>query len=436
MKKVANLTDFRSYDSSYSICLDAVDQCKMLLRHGYEPVFIACEGFGNDNPEALKGVEIRHIPNFKRSNRIELDKDWEEDILKLEKALEEALVDIQVCLTHDLIYQPASLKLNIAARRVAKKRPDLRWLHWVHSATTPALLSDSRDFLNVVRQKFPNSLLVYPNSYELPRIAREFGYKEDEVVSIPHPIDVNKFLGFQPLTVKMVEEFNLLDADAIMVYPVRLDRGKQVEFCVRIAAQLKRIGRSVRLLVMDFHSTGGDKVTYRQELKSLAVDQNLNAQELLFTSEFDPSLRKSCPQEMVRDLMLLCNVYVHPSKSESYSRVTQEAGLCGAMLTLNSDWPAMRSIYGKYAFYTGFSSQVHNVGSFWQEGITRAYHKKGSVPGKGPEEGVDAFCHDIANRIAYELDHNMVLAQQIQIRKTRNFDAVFEMMEPLLYAEG
>ena len=430
MKRVALLTSFTGYDSSYSLCLVAANQLKMLIRHGYKPVAIVCEGFKPDGPFGLEGVELRFIPNFTRSNRAELDDSWDEDITALEESLTEHLEDIDVCLSHDTIYQNAELKLNIAARRVAKKRPDLRWLHWVHSATRPGFLSTSKGFLQTVRNKFPNSFIVYPNPYELPRVARNFGYEEDEVKCVFHPIDVCGYMGFHDITTRMVDEYNLLSADAIGVYPVRLDRGKQVEYCVRVFAQLKRIGRSVRLIVMDFHSTGGDKVVYRNVLKKLGIDLGLDSHELIFTSEFSKETHLSCPREVVRDLMFLCNVYVHPSVSETFSLTTQEAALNGAFLILNWDWPAMRSIYGKNAIYTGFSSGEHSVGHFWEENTERTYG--GAAEG---QEGVNAFAFDIANRIAYELDNNMVLAQQLDRRQNFNLDAIFKsQLQPLLYA--
>jgi len=430
MKRVGILTDFTQFDFSYSLCLCAGDQISMLLRGGYEPIFIACEGFKKVGPIDHEKVDLRFIPNYHRSNRAELDDNWEEDIAGLEAALDEALDGVDVCLSHDVVYQNASLKLNIAARRVAKKRPDLRWLHWVHSATRPGFLSSSQGFLEAVTRKFPNSFIVYPNPYELPRVARNFGYEENEVKCVFHPIDVCGYMGFHDLTTRMVNEFDLLSADAIGVYPVRLDRGKQVEYCVRTFAQLKRLGRSVRLIVMDFHSTGGDKVVYRNQLKKLGIDQGLNQRELIFTSEFSTETHLSCPRAVVRDLMFLCNVYMHPSVSETFSLTTQEAALNGAFLILNWDWPAMRSIYGKNAIYTGFSSDHHSVGHFWEENTERNYG--GAAEG---DEGVDAFAYDIANRIAYELDNNMVLAQQRDRRQNFNLDAVFKnQLQPLLYA--
>jgi len=438
MKQVAILTDFTSLDPSYSLCIVAADQTKMLLRNGYGPLFIACEGFQPAGPIQPDEVRLAHIPNYTRSNYIELDSTFQDDVARLTSKLKELLVGVDIVLTHDLIYQPAALKLNFAARNIADEQPQLHWLHWVHSATPPAVLSSSIGYLDKVKTKFPNSMVVYPNNYELPRIARNFGYEIDEVTSVYHPIDVCGYLGFQSITSELVDAHRILEADAIGVYPIRLDRGKQAEFCIRVFAQLKRRGCRVCLVIVDFHSTGGDKVVYRKDLKQLGVDQGLNESELIFTSEFDKSLELECPREMVRDLMLLCNVYIHPSVSETYSLTTQEAALCGAFLVLNSDFPATRSVYGPDALYTGFSSGTHTVGYFWEKDTKRTYGAVADQPGVGliPQKmtGVDAFAYDIAGRIAYELSHNLVLAQQRKIRQTRNLDYIFKhQLEPLFY---
>jgi glycosyltransferase involved in cell wall biosynthesis len=188
---------------------------------------------------------------------------------------------------------------------------------------------------------------------------------------------------------------------------------------LRTAAALKRQGRSVRAICLDFHSTGGDKVTYRDWLKGLAIDLGLNEIECTFTSEFMDDWHVRVPREVVRDLMLLSNIFVMPSRSETYSLVTQEAALCGAFLVLNQDFGPFRDIYGPQAAYYQFSSNVDNLTG--QDGSTET--KYGDT---------DAYFHDIALRVGYELDNNVVLAQKTRIRKERNPGAIFKRyIEPL-----
>jgi hypothetical protein len=143
---------------------------------------------------------------------------------------------------------------------------------------------------------------------------------------------------------------------------------------------------------------------------------------LTFTSEFHESWHTSVPHKVVHDLLELSNVFIMPSKSETYSLITQEAGLLGNMLVLNHDFAPFRDIYGPAAIYKQFSS---NIGFDGLDGdITTTY---------GDEKG---YYHDVAMRIKYELENNMVLAQQRHLRKERNPVAVFKNeLEPLLYTD-
>jgi len=416
-RTISLLTDFGYPDSTYSLNIIAEEQLGMLHRAGYEPRGVVDEGF--EPQRNWKYAELRYLPHETKANNEKFHDGWQKTVRTLRTSFEEVLEGVDVVITHDLIYQASMLWHNMAARRYARDHSNVRWLHWVHSATPSPVWVQRDPRLESVQSHFPHSLTVYPNSFDVPRVAANFRCEVDQVAVVPHPTDVCGYLGFQDATRRLVQEKRLLEADAILVYPIRLDRGKQVEYVLRTAAGLKSVGRSVRAVVVDFHSTGGDKVVYRDWLKTLAVDLDLNSIEVTFTSEFDESLSLNAPREMVRDLMLLCNVYVHPSVSETYSLVTQEAGLCGAFLVLNRDFPSMRSVYGPDAAYYQFSSGINALTGMDGETTTNY-------------DNIDDYFRSIALRVAYELDHNVVLAQQKRIRQERNPDYVFKRyIEPL-----
>jgi len=425
LKKVAVVTDFYSVDPAYSLTNVVADQLNMLLRHGYSPILLADEFFQCDQ-RPWNQVPLFKLPSIPRSNRLELPKKWEDHLAKMTESMREGLAPAEVAISHDLIYQPAQILYHMAARAVTQERNgSLHWLHWVHSATPPAVLNSQDIYLQAVKTKFPHAFVVFPNQYSRPRVAKNFGYQEDEVKFVPHPTDYQTFFGFQEITRRLIDAKDMLQAEFIATYPVRLDRGKQVEFCVRIFAQLKKLGRSVRLVIVDFHSTGGDKVSYRRELLNLGQNQGLSGEELIFTSEFDKSLEVSCPREMVRDLMILSNVFILPSRSETYSLVAQEAVLGTCIPVLNFDFPPMRDIYGNEPLFAKFGSNIDAMTGF--DGSTDVqYH---------PD--VDAYCHDIAARLIYEMQENRSLRLQTRLRQTRNIDYVFRnYLEPLLYAWG
>lgn len=431
MKRVAILTTFVQCDDAYSLIGVVQNQIRMLVSGGYEPVVIVKQGFRPEQTFALPQVKLRFIPVVSASNYISeaVDASFKSDVEKLKVSLIENLKDVDVVLTHDLIYQPESLKLNFASRLAIKEDDHvakIKWLHWVHSATSPQTLGkelqQSDTYFDVASQRFPNSFVIFPNSYSIPRVARNFGYEEDQVKVVHHSTNMPSLCKWDEIVTQLVMEKNMLDADAIAVYPVRLDRGKQVEVVIKTFAQLKKLDYSVRVIVADFHSTGGDKVTYRKDLHNLAVDWGLNDQELTFTSEYHEAWHVSIPNKSVHDLFELSNVFMMPSKSETYSLVAQEAALLGNLLILNHDFAPFRDIYGKDAVYKQFSA---NIGFDGLDGdISTTY---------GDER---AYFHDVAMRIKYELENNMVLAQQKRLRKYRNPVYIFKNeLEPLLYAD-
>ncbi len=431
MKRVCIATTFTGHDPAYSLCNVAADQIRMLLYGGYKPVVIVKEGFRIEDIYAHPDVTVRYIPIVPASNYIgeAVDATFKADVEKLRLALIEDLKDIDVVFTHDLIYQPESLKLNFAARQAIKDDEHIakiKWLHWVHSATGPQTLGkelqQGDEYYKTVTQKFPNSFVVFPNGYSIPRVARDFGYEEDQVKVVHHPTNLPGLCGWEELVTKLVMEKNMLSADAIAIYPIRLDRGKNVEVVIKIMAQLKKLDYTVRVVIVDFHSTGGDKVTYREELKQMALDWGLNDFDLTFTSEFHESWRVSVPHKVIHDLFELSNVFIMPSKSETYSLITQEAGLLGNLLMLNHDFAPFRDIYGKDAIYKQFSS---NIGFDGLDGnIDTTY---------GDEKG---YYHDCAMRIKYEIENNLVLAQQRHLRKFRNPSWIFKNeLEPLFFSD-
>lgn len=412
-KSVVVFTNFGSYYQAYSIIIVAERQIKMLCENGYSPKVIVMEGFEPQGAFALPEVNLCYVPRVACHN--EWDRDpkpvFEADVEKLYNTLKLHIKDGDTVLTHDLIFQASLQKFEVAARKIALEQPNTTWLHLVHSCKV-----DKRP-----STKFPNSQIMYPNAYDVPRVARAFGYEEDEIKIVPHPIDVCRFFDMSLISEKIIKDNDILSVDAIMTYPLRLDRGKQPEVCIKIMAQLKKIGKSVRLIFMDFHSTGGDKVVYREELKKIAATKGLDNNEVIWISEQDKSLHLEAPRTMVKDFMCISNIFCLPSRSETFSLVAQEAMITGNFPILNFDFPPMRSIYGDKPLYRKFSSEIN-----MQDGLG------GSTNTTYADE--DAYFRDIAGYICYEMEHDKIMSIRTKIRKEHNLKAVFKKyLEPLLY---
>lgn len=428
MKNIAVATDFYAMDSAYSLCNVAQDQILMLLRAGYSPRVLVDDHFPDPEKEPEKvtypwdSVELFRLPSIPRSNFIELHDGWQGDLDKMTSAMREGLDGIDIALTHDMIYQPAQLLYNMAARKIAEERKgSLRFAHLIHSATSPAIISTSNEYLQEVKRPFPYSVLCFPNAYSRPRVARNFGYSEKDVRHTPHAIDFCSYFKFHPMTTRIVDEYDMLQADVIMCYPIRLDRGKQVEWVLYVAAALKGLERSVRVIIPAFHSTGGDKIEYKKWLYDEAHRVGLSDDEFVFTCDFDKSLELHCPREMIADFFQLSNVFIMPSRSESFSLITLEAGLSANLMVLNQDFPPLR-FWGEENLYAKFSSNIDAMTGF--NGNTDVtYH-----PSK------EAYARDVALRVLAGLRNNAGLRMKTKLRQEYNLDQCFKAYwEPIIY---
>ena len=438
-KRIVIFTTFSEISPAYSLNRIVQDQLKMLLTHGYEPTVIVAESFEPEGIYADPRVTLKRIPLVPVHNEIKKDETFEEDVTKIKSALDEVLKEADVVITHDIVYQPACLKHNLAARQVADGLPELKWLHWIHSATSPMTLTNlkpyfSETYVNLISQPFPNSKYVFFNDYSIPRIAGNFNVSESDVRIVHHPSDLGAVFGLTKAVEAFSRDKDLFSADAIAIYPIRLDRGKQVEMVVKTMACLKEFDLKVKCIIVDFHSTGGDKVTYRNELKNIGIDWGLNQDELIFTSDSREEWEVEVPYEDLMGLFRLANVFIMPSRSESYSLITQEAGLNKCVVVLNQDFAPFRDIFGANAIYRQYSS---NIGFHGMDGnVNTAYGPEDAYPEERATYEKN-YHKDTAGLILDQLRNNKNLALASFLRKYRNLDYVFEHeLEPLFREEN
>lgn len=449
--KIAILSTFYMFDSAYSLCNVVEDQIRMFVDHGYKIKMLVDEAFQNP------GGYWKH-PNLtyafclpmQRSNEGDLNDKWQEETNRFYECIKKELEGYKVVIGHDITLQPAHLIHNVATRRLAEERPDIRWLHWCHSATAPQVRCNKQEVTDIINKKFPNAWYCYPNDWDKKRVAINYHCELDEVKTVHHPTDflslmfgdelrfeeipnlseeAKKYLDEKvnyPIRIskEFCKEFDILNADVISVYPCRLDRGKQVEYNIKTMGAMKKLGRTVRMIVCDFHSTGGDKVIYREDLKRIAREWGLTEKECVFMSEWRPDTNLHVPREVIQNLKKIADFHMHPSTSETYSLVVQESIMWRNFCVLNHHTPYMRDIYGsKNVLYEPFSSAVNSLMA--EDGSTTLnIHDQAK------------HFENLANKILYFIENNPVINEWRFIRQKRNHNYIFQMeLEPLLAYE-
>lgn len=425
MKKIYILTNYNQYLSSYSPIIVVADQIKMFKNAGYNPILIAAEGWDPPENSIYSKTETKRIFPAHVYNEAKVDDVFHEEVEKLYKELNEIIEDDSVVITHDLIFLPDYVKHNVAARRIAEEKPGIQWIHWVHSATSPGSLIREREmygekYKELLSAKFPNSIIAFPNAYSIPRVAVNFGYEESEVFEVPHPTDLKIQWQLHPIVQRLMDETDLVEHDVIMVYPCRLDSGKNCEMNIRLLAALNNIGVTAYMIFVDFHSTGDEKLVERDNLKALADELGMQG-KVTFMSEFDESLHVESPRKIVGDLFRLSNVMLMPSKSETYSLVAQEALADGNLLILNRDFAPFYQIYGENAIYRRVGGA--NISDDGYDGEIKVDFSS-----------IEDYMRMVAHNVNYYIKNDKVLAGKTWVRQQRNPDYIFRnYLEPLLY---
>ena len=389
MKKVVLFTTFYEADSGYSLIAVAETQIRMLLSHGYEPVVLVDERFQSSKPLwQPHSIDVRPVLPA------------QPDKSQVEHILREHLAGVDVCITHDIVLLNSYHHYDLGMREYAQSRDDLLWLHYLHSCP-----SGNRDT--------PPGYLIYPNATDKPRVCQVYGLGGQEwrvaASRASHSIDPLLAWNYDPLTRAIVDRFNLLETEVSAVFPARLDRGKQPEKIIRLMAGVKNAGYSARLLIVDWQSSGAHFQRYIDELSDLAQELGV---EVAFTSRLDDRCNQGVPRHVVAELMDLGNIYIHPSRVETYSLVVHEAMLRGKLCCLNYDFPPMLELFGEGAIYFDFGS----------DRFERTYQ---------PRE--QAFWNDEARRLIAELKQNRALVAQTRARREWNPEAMWREFEGLLH---
>jgi hypothetical protein len=415
--KIGILTTFGDLNSSFSLCGVVRQQLIALVKHGYSPVLFVLDFFKDDDlvPE---GVEIRKIlPQLILEPYGKGDlKNLDADVAKAQKAMEDNMQDIDVMLTHDIIFINSYLPYNIAMRNAIKtKLQNVRWLHWMHSGPSFANLDGSVwDNLYTLPD---NSKIVYMNYTDAIRAAEMYHTLPKNVRTIFNPMDIRELHNFSPITKEIIDKNDLMSPEFLCVYALSTTRmdggGKQLSKVIKIMGSLKQKGFSVALVVPNAHANAEHEKQEIERMYGIAYQYGLERRELVFTSLHDPKYEQGVPHEVVRDLYLLSNIFIFPSVSENCPLVLLEAMASKNILVLNEDFPAFKDFGRDAAIYFRFSSLVAPEPQF--------------------PNGEDTYYKDIATLIVDQYEQHKAIKAQTRVRREFNVDWIFEhQLEPAI----
>ena len=412
--KIAVLTSFWEFNSSYSLCSVVESQLKSLVKYGYNPVLLVHDNFVDDD-KVPEGVEIRKVvPRFELvdySNHQDVKPGFDDQVKKTLDCFNKHLSDIDIVIEHDMIFQGWFLPYCVAIHEYAKTSK-IKWFHWVHSV--PNSMPKGLKSPHSLRYQLPaNSKLVYLNNHNIMRAAEAYSVWPKDVRIIYNPVDPRLFWDLDPFVSTLIDKYPILEADFMQVYPVsstRMVDGKQIYIVIDIFAALKKKGKKVCLVICNAHANADKEKETVQKAIDYAIDKGLARQEIVFTSFEGEQYEQGVDRKIVSQLFQLSNLFIFPSKSENCPLILLEAMLSKCILILNQSLPPLKEFGRDNALYFDFGSLDQDV----------RYDDR------------DNFMNDMANIIISELSVNKALKGSNLIKQKFNYDKVFkEQIEPL-----
>lgn len=407
LKRIAILTNMMEFNPGYSLTGIVKDQVRMLEYYGHEVHVFVNEQFnpeGTDFKHLHTVIPFIHLTDYASKN--DVSSEHQMDANRVASVLQEHLQDFDIAFTHDFIFTGWNIPYALGIQKASPNLPDVRWMHWIHSVP-----SGMRDWWEI-RLYGPHHKIIFPNSSERIRVAENFRGEVSDVRVIPHIKDLRSFWDFHPDTCELIHRYpRLMQSQVIQVYPASSDRlfAKGLDIVIKIFAAIKKHGVSCCLLIANQWASGKQPRQNIEQFKTLAREHGLLCDgnpkdELIFTSEWKPEYENGIPQRILRELFLLQNLFVFPTREESFGLVGPEAALSSAcLMVLNRSLYMMSEVHGNNGIYFDFGSH-HNITN---------------------TPDVDQYWRDVAMIILGRMQQNEAIKCNVHHRLRHNWDYLY-----------
>jgi glycosyltransferase involved in cell wall biosynthesis len=247
---------------------------------------------------------------------------------------------------HNVMTMPLNLALTEALARLARAQPG-KTIAWTHDIGWFDKRYDAfrhpGEPWELVRRALPGIRYVTVSRERAEQLSQLTGLPPSAISIVTNGIDVGEVLGLSIAGARLADRLGIMEAEPLLLQPVRLTRRKRVEAAIDANAVLRARGRDAMLVVTGVIGPHDARNrTYLKELASRAA--TVGGVKLL------AAMGIRIHYQQVVDLYALADVLVFPSESEGFGIPMLEAGL-HRMPIVCSDIPALRETGGDDPIY-------------------------------------------------------------------------------------
>lgn len=240
----------------------------------------------------------------------------------------EAVADCDLLICHNVCSLAKNLPLTAALYKLSHEPVSPALMLWHHDLawTTPRYAAELHEGYpwSLLKQPWQGATQVVVSALRQKELADLMGLPHDEVHVVPNGVDLAAFFKLEPYTRTLIEDEHLLDADPLLLLPVRLTPRKNIELALDTLSVLRRTVPNARLIVsgpMGPHNPAN--LAYFDRLKTQRDALSLQGAALFLAERSDDYL----PDAVIADFYRLADALFFPSREEGFGIPMLEAGL-------------------------------------------------------------------------------------------------------------
>ncbi|CAH2214315.1 glycosyltransferase [Tepidibacter aestuarii] len=351
--KVAIFTMFNGLDRTYSLVNVVGEHLQMLLDANIKTKLLVSEHCLDSDRTGIyldKRIEWAKVVNTVDGKNItwydysqpkgEVHETFYKEVDLIAKDLVKKLLDIDVCIMHDIHFLGWHLVHNLAIRKAQQELQNVKFIAFTHSVPFSPEPNSKWPF-SARYTPMPKTTYVYPSQCGISALAKQYNVSENNCSVINNTLNLLEDMSDEVKDIS--KKFDLLSPDILIIYPARLTPGKKQEKVVALAGSIKKATeKSVKVIFCDFPSMDIKSESYKNIIRELAYSFGLNTEDIAFTT--DLGYPNGFPRKGVLELFTLSNLFICPSYSESFGLIVLEAASRGNFLVLNQAVPALKEI--------------------------------------------------------------------------------------------
>jgi glycosyltransferase involved in cell wall biosynthesis len=317
---------------------------------------------------------------------------------EITRRLRTALEGVDLLIAHNVGGLHKNLAFTMALKAISTEVPLILWHHdlaWTSSRYQGELHAGDPWYL--LRLAWPGVRQVTISAQRQAEIVQLQGIDSAEVAVIPNGIDTPRFLKLGEQAREIVSDFELAEAEPLLLLPVRITQRKNIELALRVVASLRAAYPGVMLVVTGPQGAHNPQnLSYFDSLRALRDELGLQDSVVFLAERWDASVS----DETIADLCRVADALFLPSWEEGFGLPMLEAGLSGLPV---------------------FSSQIESLSELGKE---------------------DAFSFDpadepeaIAKLIVTTLSSDAQYRFKVRVRKNFSWQSIYDKMIAPLIAE-